>query len=189
MTASEAIFVSGPTTPGLNSAWIARDGVQLTIRPIRPDDEPRMVRFHHSLSDRSVYLRYFHFLNLDARTAHDRLAQVCHVDYARERVLVAESTSESGDSEIVAVGRLTRDEAPDDSEFALLVSDAWQDRGIGSELLRRLVQLAREVGIRRVVGDILAENQGMQEVCRALGFELKYSLEDHVIKATLALGA
>jgi len=165
------------------SAWIARNGAPLSIRPIRPDDEPKMVRFHHSLSDRSVYLRYFHFLNLDARTAHDRLAQVCHVDYARERVLVAESAG----GEIVAVGRLTREETVDDAEFALLVSDAWQERGIGSELLRRLVQLARDVGIRSVVGDILAENQGMQEVCRALGFDLKYSLEDRVIKAALTL--
>jgi acetyltransferase len=172
---------------GMLSAWVARNGVPLAIRPIRPDDEARMVRFHHSLSDRSVYLRYFHFLHLDARTAHDRLAQVCHVDYAHERVLVAQSTAESGDSDIVAVGRLTRGESMDDAEFALLVSDAWQDRGIGSELLHRLVQLAREVGIRRVVGDILSENQGMQDVCRALGFQLKYSLEDRVIKATLLL--
>ena len=183
MITSEATSVSALVMAGMLPAWTARNGSALAIRPIRPDDEARMVRFHHSLSDRSVYLRYFHFLNLDARTAHDRLAQVCHVDYARERVLVAES----GDGEIVAVGRLTRDEPTDDSEFALLVSDAWQDRGIGSELLRRLVQLAREVGIHRVVGDILSENQGMQEVCRALGFELKYSLEDHVIKATLVL--
>jgi len=183
MTTSEATSVCSLAMAGMLSAWIARNGVPLAIRPIRPDDEQRMVRFHHSLSDRSVYLRYFHFLNLDARTAHDRLAHVCHVDYARERVLVAESS----DGEIAAVGRLTRDETMDDAEFALLVSDAWQDRGIGSELLRRLVQLAREVGVRLVVGDILAENQGMQEVCSALGFELKYSLEDHVVKATLFL--
>ncbi len=177
-----------PTPPITRDRWTTRGGAPLTIRPIRPDDESRMVRFHASLSDRSVYLRYFHYLHYDARVAHDRLEQVCHVDYHRERVLVAETPG----GDIVAVGRLTRDEATGsdkDAEFALLVSDAWQSHGVGSELLRRLVRLEHDVGVTRVVGDILAENQGMQEVCKSLGFELKYSLEDHVVKATLTIAS
>jgi acetyltransferase len=160
--------------------WTERGGLPILIRPIRPEDEPNMVRFHESLSDRSVYLRYFHHMQLSARVTHERLTRICFIDYDREMVLVAESA----DAGIVAVGRLTRERASADAEFALLVSDAWHAHGLGTELLRRLVSLARSEGIRRVFGDILAENHAMLEICRQLGFDLRYSIEDGVVKAT-----
>jgi acetyltransferase len=165
--------------------WIGRDGSAVTIRPIRPEDEPKMVRFHQSLSERSVYLRYFHCLSLDARVTHERLTRVCFVDYDRATVLVAESSN----GDIVAVGRLAREPAsPDDAEFALLVSDAWHEHGLGTELLRRLISLARDEGIHRVFGDILAENDAMQKVCRQLGFELHYLIGEGVVKASINVG-
>ena len=162
---------------------VARDGSPITIRPIRPEDEPKMVRFHETLSDRSIYLRYFHHMALSARVTHERLTRICFIDYDREIVLVAESES----AEIVAVGRLTRERSSGDAEFALLVSDAWHERGLGTELLRRLVSIARREGVRRVTGDILAENQSMQAICRQLGFAMRYSLEDGVVKASIVL--
>jgi acetyltransferase len=165
------------------ASWTTNDGASITIRPIRPEDEPKMVRFHETLSERSVYLRYFHHLPLSARVNHERLTRVCFIDYDREMVLVAESAN----SEIVAVGRLTRERASADAEFALLVSDAWHERGLGSELLRRLLALGRDEGIRRIFGDVLAENRGMLEICGALGFETRYSPSDHIVKATITL--
>ena len=164
--------------------WIARDGSSITIRPIRPEDEPKMVRFHETLSDRSVYLRYFHHLPLSARVTHERLTRICFVDYDREMVLVAESAH----ADIVAVGRLTREHSPADAEFALLVSDAWHERGLGTELLGRLISLARNEGIRRVFGEILAENRAMQEICHQLGFNMRYSIEDGVVRAAITVG-
>ena len=164
--------------------WSARDGSEVTIRPIRPEDEPKMVAFHESLSDRSVYLRYFHHLPLSARITHERLTRVCFIDYTREMVLVAESSNGG----IVAVGRLTREHSSAEAEFALLVSDAWQERGLGTELLRRLVSLARNEGIRRVFGEILAENHAMQEICRQLGFEVSYSIDDGMVEASMVTG-
>lgn len=164
--------------------WTARDGASVTIRPIRAEDEPRMVRFHASLSDRSVYLRYFHHLSLDARVTHERLAQVCFVDYDRATVLVAESST----GDIVGVGRLAREHGSPDAEFALLISDAWHEHGLGTELLRRLILLAREEGVRRVFGDILNENDAMQKICRQLGFALHYSIGDGVVKASITPG-
>jgi acetyltransferase len=158
-----------------------RDGTAVTFRPIREDDELKMVHFHESLSDRSVYLRYFHYMHLDTRVTHERLARVCVVDPDREMVLVAETK----DGEIAGVGRLSREPESDDAEFALLVSDAWHEHGIGTELLRRLVAIARQEEIHHVSGDILAENAGMQDVCRHLGFQMRYSLEDHVVRASL----
>jgi acetyltransferase len=164
--------------------WTARDGSPVTIRPIRPEDEPKMVPFHEGLSDRSVYSRYFHHLALSARVTHDRLTRICFVDYDREIVLVAESAA----GDIVAVGRLTREQDSAEAEFALLVSDAWQEHGLGTELLRRLVSLARGEGITHVFGNILSENRRMQEVCRQLGFVLQYSPEEGFVIGSLALG-
>lgn len=163
-------------------SWTTPGGEALTIRPIRPEDEPKMVRFHETLSDRSVYLRYFHHLPLSSRINHERLTRVCFIDYDRETVLVAESAA----GEIVAVGRLTREPGSADAEFALLVSDPWHERGLGTELLRRLLELGRSEGIRRVLGDVLPENRAMLEICRVLGFATEYSHAEHVVKASYA---
>ena len=70
--------------------WTLKDGTPVIIRPIRPEDEPFMVKFHESLSERTVYLRYFDPLKLSVRTSHERLARICFIDYAREIILVAE---------------------------------------------------------------------------------------------------
>ena len=163
--------------------WSTRDGSTVTIRPIRPEDEPKMVRFHETLSDRSVYFRYFHQLSLSTRVTHERLTRICFIDYDREMVLVAEAAQ----GDIIAVGRLTREHASDDAEFALLVSDAWHEHGLGTELLRRLIALAKNEGIRHVLGDILADNRAMQEICRQLGFEVRYSVQEGVVKASIAV--
>jgi acetyltransferase len=73
--------------------WKLNDGSAVTIRPIRPEDEPLMVKFHHSLSDQTVYLRYFGPLKLDQRIAHERLSRLCFIDYDREMALEYESNS------------------------------------------------------------------------------------------------
>jgi acetyltransferase len=165
--------------------WTSSGGAVVTFRPIRPEDEPKIARFHNTLSDRSVYMRYFHQIPLSTRVSHERLTRVCFIDYDREMVFVAESTN----GEIVAVGRLTRERDLTDAEFALLVSDAWHARGLGTELLRRLVDFGRHEGIRRITGEILSENRAMIEICNTLGFETRYSPEDNVVKAVLTLGA
>ena len=72
------------------SSWTAKDGMPLVIRPIRPEDEPLLVQFHGTLSDRSVVLRYFHVMTLSTRVAHERLTRICFIDYDREMALVAE---------------------------------------------------------------------------------------------------
>jgi acetyltransferase len=168
-------------------AWQMKDGGQVLIRPIRPEDEPMMILFHESLTDRSVYLRYFHMISLSRRVAHDRLARICFVDYDREIALVAERKDpQSGSHEIIAVGRLVKLPSGNDAEVAVLVSDAFQHRGLGTELVRRLVEIARLESCHRVIADLLLENTVMQRVFRKLGFELQYSIQDGM-KAVLAL--
>ncbi len=166
-------YVRSVTLPG---------GEVVMLRPIRPEDEPKMVRFHATLSERSVYYRYFHLLGLTERVSHERLTRICFIDYNREIALVAETAQQ----EIVAVGRLTRTQDGKAAEFALLVADAWQSRGIGTELLRNLTAIARKEGIGHVYGHILAENRAMVRVCEALGFRLG-DPSDGELEASLSL--
>jgi acetyltransferase len=170
--------------------WESKDGESILIRPIRPEDEPLMVRFHEPLSDRSVYLRYFHMIGLGQRVSHERLTRICFVDYDREIALVAERRDPaSSERQIIAVGRLAKVHGEDHAEVAVLVSDGFQKRGLGTELVRRLVEIARVEGCHRVIADILQENAAMQSVFRNLGFELRHSIRDGLMKAALSLDA
>jgi acetyltransferase len=154
-----------------------RSGEEVTIRPIRPEDEPKLVTFHERLSERSVYLRYANLMKLEQRVAHERLARICFIDYDREMALVAERPTEEGEDEIIAVGRLTQLPGRNEAEFAMLVIDEYQEEGIGTELLRRLVQVGEDEGLDRITADVLQQNQAMQRVCKKLGFDLVRSQE------------
>jgi acetyltransferase len=168
--------------------WTMKDGGNVTIRPIRPEDEPLMVRFHETLSERSVYLRYFHLMNLEQRVTHERLTRICFIDYDREMALVAvRRNSETGDSEILGVGRLTKIHGTREAEIAVLISDNWQGRGLGKELLSRLLVVAADDKLARVVADILPDNRGVMRICEKLGFSLKHSLDDDVVRAEFKL--
>jgi acetyltransferase len=151
-----------------------RDGSPIVIRPIRPEDEPLMVAFHRTLSERSVHMRYSQGIKLDQRTAHERLVRVCFGDYDRELALVAERETEHGDRDVLALGRLSRERARGavDAEFSLLVGDPWQGQGIGRQLLARLIEVARQEGIARIYAEILEENLRMQRLCTQLGFTI-----------------
>jgi acetyltransferase len=166
-----------------------RDGAQVTIRPIRPEDEPLMVKFHESLSEQSVYMRYFHMLNLSYRTAHERLTRICFIDYDREMALVAERNDpDTKEKEIMGVARLSRRNGfADEAEVSVLVSDGFQRRGLGTLLLSKLLTVGRAEGLRRMSADILFENYPMQRISRDLGFHLHGDTEEMVMKANLDL--
>jgi acetyltransferase len=165
-----------------------KDAAAVALRPIRPEDEPLLVRFHETLSERTVYLRYFHAINLEGRVAHERLTRLCFIDYDREMALVAErKNSETGDQDIVGVGRLTRLHDGDAAEFAVVVSDTFQRLGLGTELLRRLVDIGRAENAGVIRGYIVPENIGMQTVAKKLGFQMNYSQEEQLMIAELSL--
>ncbi len=156
------------------SAWTSNAGMAVTIRPIRPEDEPLMVQFHTTLSEESVYMRYFHYIQYNQRVAHERLTRLCFIDYDREMALVVERKDPgTGDRAILAIGRLSKLHQTAEAEFAILVSDAWQGHGFGGELLRRLVQIGRDEKLQRIIASILADNVAMQRVSRKAGFKLK----------------
>ena len=170
------------------SPWADRDGRATVIRPIRPEDEPLMVKFHEGLSERSVSFRYFHAMKLSARVAHERLTRICFLDYDREIALVAETTDpRTGDRQILGVGRLGKIQGTNDAEFALLVADHAQGKGLGTEFLRRLIAIGRDEHLARITADILPENVEMQRVCSKLGFQLTQDTGDAVVRAVIAL--
>ena len=154
--------------------WKLRDGSPVTIRPIRPEDEPLIVAFHRTLSEQSVYLRYFHLITLNSRTTHERLTRICFTDYDREMALVVDRRDPvDGSHSVLAVGRLSRVHGEAAAEFSMLVSDPWQHQGLGTRLLGLLLQIGRDEGLERVTAEILHENRAMQRVCSKLGFTLK----------------
>ena len=168
--------------------WKMKDGTPVTIRPIRPEDEPLMVKFHETLSEQSVYYRYFHPIRLQHRVAHERLTRICFIDYAREMALVVEHTDPTnGAHRILGVGRLIKLHGRNEAEFAILVGDPWQRLGLGTETLRRLLRIGRAEKFRRITGDILPENVRMQNVCGRLGFRRRYSPDQGVVKAEIDL--
>jgi acetyltransferase len=162
-----------------------RSGQDVTVRPIRPEDEPKVVRFHKELSERSVYLRYASLMKLEQRVAHERLARICFIDYAREMALVAETDEE----DIIGIGRLTQPPGRNEAEFAMLVIDDYQGEGVGTELLRRLVRVGEDEGLERITADILRQNRAMQRVCEKLGFQILHSDDpaEEMVKAVKEL--
>ena len=164
-----------------------KDGTEVSIRPIRPEDEPSMVAFHKTLSERSVFLRYTHPINLEQRIAHERLTRICFVDYDREMVLVVlHRPSPGATQEVIAVGRLSRVPQSHDARFAILVSDAFQHRGLGSRLLQKLLDIAKSEKIERVFADILPDNVEMQHLCTRLGFKVEKG-PDNLVLAEISL--
>ena len=170
------------------SPWKLKDGTAITIRPIRPEDEPLLVKFHETLSEESVYHRYFNQIKLDQRIAHERLTRICFNDYDREIALVAERKNPKGGAvEIVGVGRLSKARGRNEAEFSLLINDQWQRHGLGTELLKRLVHIGRDEKLARITAIVLADNYGMQHVSKKVGFKLEHDSSKRDFKAEYIL--
>jgi acetyltransferase len=166
--------------------WLMKNGAEVTLRPIRPEDEPLMVKFHETLSDRSVYLRYFCSLSLSSRVAHERLVRICFVDYDREIAMVADHRDpKTGQHRILGVGRLIKLHVRNEGEVAVVVSDECQKQGLGTELFRRIVQIARDEKLSRVNAEILPDNLAMQMIAKRLGFRWRMLDDPTVIRAVL----
>jgi acetyltransferase len=170
------------------STWTTRNGLPVTIRPVRPEDEIPLVRFHETLSDRTVYLRYLGPVMLDERVTHERLARICHCDYDREITLIVEHEDpKSGESQILGAGRLSKMHCLDEARFSILVSDHCQGLGLGKELLRRLIDVAREEKIYRIEAIITPDNEVMRKLTGDLGFTLSPNGDGEMIKAEMML--
>lgn len=170
------------------SRWKMKDGSSVVIRPIRGEDESRMVEFHKALSDSTVYLRYFLAQRLESRIAHERLVRKCFLDYEREMALVAERLNQNtGAHELLGVARLIRQRDLREAELGLVVADRWQGAGLGTELLGRLIKIARCEGIDRIRAEILSENVSMIKLAKHFHFRCVRGDDPQSLIATLNL--
>jgi acetyltransferase len=159
--------------------WILSGGLPVTIRPIRPEDEPLIVNFHRTLSEESVYFRYFHLIKLQTRVAHERLTRICFIDYDQEMALVAEHLDpQTGQRSIVGVARLSRLHGLNEAEFGMLISDCYHGQGLGTEFLRSLIAIGQTEGLERISATILPNNRIMQRLCEKLAFTLHRGPEE-----------
>ncbi|KNX36993.1 bifunctional acetate--CoA ligase family protein/GNAT family N-acetyltransferase [Luteipulveratus halotolerans] len=168
-----------PVPEGYPQEWeadvVLRDGSVAHVRPIRPDDEEALQRFHTAQSPESVYLRFFAPLK---RLSDKDLHRFTHVDYVSRVALVVEVGED-----IVAVGRYDRIDGPTDptAEVAFNVSDAMQGRGVGSVLLEHLAAIGQENGVQRFIADVLPQNRRMLSVFSEAGYEVSRQFDDGVI--------
>ncbi|MEM7801409.1 MAG: bifunctional acetate--CoA ligase family protein/GNAT family N-acetyltransferase, partial [Chloroflexota bacterium] len=154
--------------------WETKGGMQVEIRPIRPDDEPRIIEFHKKLSPESVYMRYFTALQFNTRVAHSRLIRVCHVDYDRDMAIVIVKPGETeADDQIIGVGRLTKEHGQNVAEYAILIADDYHGQGLGTKMLNQLIQIGRDEKVDQIIAYMLPENSGMVRVSKKLGFKMR----------------
>lgn len=131
-----------------------RDGTPVTLRPIRPEDEPELVALYGRLSRETAYQRFFTIM---ARLPPDWARILSHVDYDRQMAIVALGPA----GELIGVARYACAEGDAEAEIALVVQDQWQGRGLGTILLGELLDYAEGRGIRRFRADVLSENRRM----------------------------
>jgi acetyltransferase len=163
-----------------------RDGGKVHVRPIRPEDAELEKSFVAGLSEQSRYYRFFYRMG---ELAPAMLARFTQVDYDRELALVAVTGAEEGGTPaFVAVARYLANPDLGNAEFAVVVGDAWQHRGIATLLMRKLIECAKRRGFARMSGVVLRQNEAMLALMRALGFAIEDDAEDPAqVVATMAL--
>jgi GNAT superfamily N-acetyltransferase len=161
---------------------ILSDGVRLAVRPIHPSDAPALRRLHARLSELSIYLRYFTILPELSESLARELAEADGIG----RALLVVPDPERPD-EIVALAQWDREPGADTAEFALLVDDRWQGRGLGLALMRRLVAAARARGIRSLYGLVLVQNGPMQRLLARLDLPSRRTWDFDTVRVDLDL--
>ncbi|MCI0640370.1 MAG: bifunctional acetate--CoA ligase family protein/GNAT family N-acetyltransferase [Gemmataceae bacterium] len=160
--------------------WQLKDGTPITIRAIRPEDEPLIIQLHSTFSERTIRLRFFSMVKTLSR---ESLIRLCHLDYAREMALVAQAR----DGRLLGVSRYYMHPETRVAEYAIVVTDEHQGQGLGQHLMERLIAVARERGVKRLVGLVLRDNTGMLGLARDLGFAPPSERDQESVEVTLDL--
>jgi acetyltransferase len=160
-----------------------RDGSEVTVRAIRPEDEPLIVGLHARHSEHTIRMRFFGLVKTLSR---ESLRGLCHLDYDRDMALVAVAQTAAGE-QIWGVSRYFLSPPTGEAEFALVVGDGHQGQGLGRHLMQRLIAVARERGVRRLCGLVLRENGPMLALMRSLGFRPAATSEGDVVRVEMDL--
>jgi RimJ/RimL family protein N-acetyltransferase len=152
----------------MHRIWTAADGTSVVIRPIRPDDFSLTKEFDDRLSPATKYRR----LMSERQPSSAELRRFTHIDARREVALIA-IVGDPGSERQIGVARCVDDDAGESAEFAVVVSDDWQQRGLGAVLLSALIDAARLRGVQRLEAITMAENRGMLNLAHKLGFSAR----------------
>jgi len=174
-------LIISPYPNQYESDWLLKDGTPVLLRPMRPEDEPLVVELLDNCSDDTIYFRYFHLIK---RWTHEMLIRFTQNDYDREIGLGAFGQP-PGPEIMMGVGRLVMTPERDRAEFAVIVADPWQGKGLGQKLIERVMEIAREMGVNLLYGDVLAANQPMLELVKKLGFRVSRGEGDDIRKVEM----
>ena len=173
-----------PYPTQLETQWQLPDATDIIIRPIRPEDAELEKDFVHGLSDESKYFRFMETLQELTPTMLVRFTQI---DYDREMALMAVTEMDGRELEL-GIARYTTNPDAESCEFALVVSDKWQHKGLGHKLMTALMDVARSRGLKRMEGEVLSANQGMLRLVSSLDFTVSANPDDpSVMRVTKTL--
>ena len=164
------IAVEDPKVQKYRTQFKTRDGTEVVYRPIRPDDDEKILEFYYSLSRETVYFRFF---SGRKNIPKSRVRQYTHIDYQRNFALVVEA-----EGKIVGIGHFIVTENQDTAEMAVVIHDDWQKKGIGTHLLGYLITIARERGIKHITATVLLENYKILKTIEKLGFKFSKKLAE-----------
>jgi len=161
--------------------WRLKDGREVLLRPIRPEDEPLEYELIKGLSEETSRFRFFQVIR---EVTHEMLVRFCNIDYDREMAIIAEYNKD-GKKRNVGVGRLIIEPDRKRGEFAVLVADDFQGKGLGTKLTDMLIEIALEKGLHSIYGIVLPENTKMIGLCKKLGFDIKYRTDEVYVELKL----
>jgi len=162
---------------------VTAEDLRLFIRPIKPEDAPMLLDLFDAMSSTSRYYRFFTPMK---SLPHDMLVRFTQIDYDREMALVALDENQNA-KRILGVARVIGKPDGQEGEFAVVVGDPWQGKGVGAELLKRCLRVVQERGMQTVWGTALRENRQMLKLARKLGFEVSFSADANVYEMTIDL--
>jgi len=158
-----------------------KNGIDVTLRPIRPEDETLLNELFKSLSEETMRLRFFQIIK---EMSHETLTRYCNLDYDREIAIVAEIQEDT--RKIIGVGRIILEPGGNQGEFAVVVGDQWQGLGLGAKLIDHIIEIGKDMHLKTIYGYVISSNTKMINLCNKKGFKMEPTEED-VAKATLDL--
>ena len=165
--------------------WVTlKNGWQVEVRPIRAEDAHLITTFHRQLSEESIRFRYFH--NKSNLTQRD-LSILSHINYDRQMAFIAEYLGDDGSKEMLGVVRVWNDPDNIRTEFSVIIRDDLQGLGIGSLLMKKMIDYCTNIGTLEMIGKIMVDNHPMRALMKHLGFKCRYNMEEQVIDAVLRL--
>ncbi len=175
-------MVISPYPKKYESLWSLKNGQEVLLRPIKPEDEPMWLEMFQSFSEEAIRYRFFQILK---DTPHEVRVRYCNIDYDREIAIVAE-LSEHGRRKILGVTRLSIESDGKSGEMAFIVTDCWQGLGLGTKMVDYVLDIAKEKGIEKVFAIMLRDNYRALSLTKKMGFNLEY-LSDGTVKGVLDL--